>query len=166
MSKSLIVEITGRRTCYFVSFAIAYVILITDRQKWQKIWLWIFLKANTKTSVWWKFQVLWPIQLKATALWLFVLFWKFARKSVLLLKFCQMREILKPQRVILVEIKVSQVGCFQNMGCWICYFVFFDISFIVFSRNFCQMVYEETILFQLKFQKSISRHSILQKINV
>ena len=35
---------------------------------------------------------------------------------------------------------------------------------LCFSQNFCQKVYEETILFQLKFQKSISRCSILQKI--
>ena len=34
------------------------------------------------------------------------------------------------------------------------------------ARDFCQKVYEETILFQLKFQKSISRCSILQKIKM
>ena len=34
------------------------------------------------------------------------------------------------------------------------------------ARDFCQKVYEETILFQLKFQKSISRCSILQKIRM
>ena len=68
-------------------------------------------------------------------------FLKFARKR-LLLKFCQMREILKPQYcwyfynvllwVILMEMKVSQADCFQITGRWICYSIFFDISFIVF----------------------------------
>ena len=36
----------------------------------------------------------------------------------------------------------------------------------MFSLDFCQKVYEETILFQLKFQKPISRYSILQKIKM
>ena len=68
-------------------------------------------------------------------------FLKFARKR-LLLKFCQIREILKPQYcwyfysvllwVILMEMKVSQADCFQITGRWICYSIFFDISFIVF----------------------------------
>ena len=68
-------------------------------------------------------------------------FLKFARKR-LLLKFCQMREILKPQYcwyfynvllwVILMEMKVSQADCFQITGRWICYSIFFDIPFIVF----------------------------------
>ena len=35
-----------------------------------------------------------------------------------------------------------------------------------FSRDFCQKVYEETILFQLKFQKSIPTCSILKKIRM
>ena len=49
-------------------------------------------------------------------------FFKFARKSVLLLTFCQMRGILKPWFcwyfwnlllwVVLMELNVSQVGCF------------------------------------------------------
>ena len=34
--------------------------------------------------------------------------------------------------VILMEMKVSQIGCFQITGRWICYSIFFDISFIVF----------------------------------
>ena len=69
-------------------------------------------------------------------------FLKFEQKSILLLKFCQMREILKPQFcsyfknvllwVILMEMKVSQVGCVQIMDCWICYSILFDFSFIVF----------------------------------
>ena len=69
-------------------------------------------------------------------------FFKFARKSVFLFKFCQMREILKPQFlwyfenvllwVILMKMKVSQIGCFQITGRWICYSIFFDISFIMF----------------------------------
>ena len=43
---------------------------------------------------------------------------------------------------------------------------FFSISNLwYFSRDFCQKVYE-TILFQLKFQKPISRCSILQKIKM
>ena len=76
---------------------------------------------------------------ETTALWIF---FEIARKSVWLLKLCQMREILKPQFcwyfynvllwVILMEMKVSQVGCFQITGLWICYSIFSDISFIVF----------------------------------
>ena len=76
---------------------------------------------------------------ETTALWFF---FKFTRKSLLVLKFCQMRVILKPQfcwyfsyvllRVILMEMKVSQVGCFQITGLWICSSIFSDISFIVF----------------------------------
>ena len=34
--------------------------------------------------------------------------------------------------VILIEMKVSHVGCFQIVGRWICYSIFFDISFIFF----------------------------------
>ena len=34
------------------------------------------------------------------------------------------------------------------------------------SNKFCEKFYEETILFQLKFQKPISRCSILQKIKM
>ena len=77
-------------------------------------------------------------------------FLKFARKSLLLLKFCQMRETSKPQfslyfqnvllQVILMEIKVSQVGCLQVTGRWICCSIFFDISFIVFfTRLFSKL---------------------------
>ena len=77
---------------------------------------------------------------ETTILWIFFL--KFAQKSVLLLKFFQMREILKPQFcwyfwnvllwAILTEMKVSQVDCFQITGRWICYSIFSDISFKVF----------------------------------
>ena len=35
-----------------------------------------------------------------------------------------------------------------------------------FSRHFCQKVHKETIIFELKFQKSISRCSILEKIRM
>ena len=54
---------------------------------------------------------------------------------------------------------------FSNYGSLNMLFYFFDISFILwcFLRDFFQKVYE-TILFQLKFQKSISRYSILQKV--
>ena len=56
---------------------------------------------------------------------------------------------------------------FSNYGSLNMLFYFFDISFILwcFLRDFFQKVYE-TILFQLKFQKSISRYKILQKIRV
>ena len=54
----------------------------------------------------------------------------------------------------------------SNYSRWICYSIFFDISFIVFSRGFWQKVYEENIPFQLNFQKSISRCSILLKIRM
>ena len=65
-----------------------------------------------------------------------------------------------------MEMKVSQVGYFQITGCWICYCIFSDISFIVFFTRLCQKYYEETILFQLTFHKSISRCSILLKIKI
>ena len=71
--------------------------------------------------------------------------------------------------VILMEMKVSQVSCFQITGSWLCYSNFFDISFIVFFMRLLSKslwIYEETILFQLKFQKPISRCSILQKIRM
>ena len=63
-----------------------------------------------------------------------------------------------------MEMKVSQVGCFQITGHWICYYIFSDTSFI--EQDFCQKCYEETILFQLKFQKPILRCSILPKIKM
>ena len=62
--------------------------------------------------------------------------------------------------------KVSQARCFQITGHWKCYSIFFDISFIVFFTRLLSKVYEETFLFQLKFQKPISRCSILQKIRM
>ena len=58
--------------------------------------------------------------------------------------------------VILMEMKISHVR----------YSIFSISHLYCFSRDFCQKVYEETILFQLKFQKSISRCSILQKIRM
>ena len=64
--------------------------------------------------------------------------------------------------VILMEMRVSQVGCFQITGRWI----FLISNLKCFLRDFCQKVYEETIHFQLKFQKSISKCSILQKIKI
>ena len=65
-----------------------------------------------------------------------------------------------------MEMKVSQVGCFKLRV--VEYAIpFFSISHLLcFSRGFCQKVYEETIPFQLNFQKSISRCSILQKIRM
>ena len=45
-------------------------------------------------------------------------------------------------------------------------FHFFRHLIYCFSRGFCQKVHEETIPFQLNFQKSISRGSILQKIRM
>ena len=68
--------------------------------------------------------------------------------------------------VILMEMKISQIGCFQVTGRWICFSIFFDISFIVFFTRFLSKSLWKTILFQLKFQKSISRCSILQKIRM
>ena len=55
--------------CFFRSFVIFFflAILITDRPKWQKTLQYIFLKATTKTSVWWKFQVLWSTHHEMTS---------------------------------------------------------------------------------------------------
>ena len=71
----------------------------------------------------------------------FEFFLKFARKTLLLLKSCQMRKKLKPQFwwyfwnvllwVILMEMNVSQVGCFQITGRWICYSIFF--RYLIYS---------------------------------
>ena len=44
--------------------------------------------------------------------------------------------------------------------------IFWYLLYSVFLQGFCQKVYEETILFQLKFQKSIPKCSILQKISM
>ena len=67
--------------------------------------------------------------------------------------------------VVLMETKVSQVGCFQITGRWICYSNFFDISFIVFfTRLLSKSLW--TTPFRLNFQKSISRCSILRKIRM
>ena len=83
-----------------------------------------------------------------------------------------MREILKPQFcwyflnvllwVILMEIKVSQVGCFQITGCWKSYSIFFDISFIVTLSK----VLWRNHPFSAQISKSISICSILQKIKM
>ena len=66
-----------------------------------------------------------------------------------------------------MEMKVSQVGCFQITGRWICYSIFFDISFIVFfTRLLWKSLWRNFLfLFQLKFLKSMSRCSILQNIS-
>ena len=104
-------------------------------------------------------------------------FFKFRRKSVLLLKFCQKREILNPQFcwyflnvflwIILMEMKVSQAGYFQITGCWIRFSILLNISFIViFTTLSSKGSLRFIILFELKFQKSISRCSILQKISM
>ena len=56
---------------------------------------------------------------------------------------------------------------FSNYGLLNILFHVFSISHLkCFSRHFCQKVYEETFLFQLKFNKSISRCSIFQKIRM
>ena len=56
---------------------------------------------------------------------------------------------------------------FSNYGLLNKLFHFFSTSHLYcFSRHFCQKVHKETILFELKFQKSISRCSILQKIRM
>ena len=108
---------------------------------------------------------------------IFFFFLKFARKSVLLLIFCQIREILKPQfcwyfwnvllSVILKEMKVSQVG-YSNYGlfsnyCWICYSIFL---FIVFFTALFSRVLWRKYHFSAQISKSISRYSILQKIGM
>ena len=65
--------------------------------------------------------------------------------------------------VILMEMKVSQVGCFQIRSHWICYSIILISHLSCFSQDFCKNNYEETVFFFFKFQKSISRCSILQK---
>ena len=80
--------------------------------------------------------------------------------------------------ILLILLKCIFVGCFNgnesftgrlfsNYGPLNMLFHFFSISRLYcFSKDFCQKVYEEIILFQLKFQKPISRCSILQKIKM
>ena len=53
--------------------------------------------------------------------------------------------------------KVSQVGCFP---------LFWISHLQCFSRHFCQNVHKETILFELTFQKSFLRCSLLQRIRM
>ena len=69
--------------------------------------------------------------------------------------------------VILVNMKFSQEGCFQIRGRFEYAIPFFSTSHLqCFSQDYCQNVYEDTILFQLKFQKFISSCSTLQKIRM
>ena len=99
---------------------------------------------------------------ETTALWIFL---KLARKSLLLLKFCQMKEILKPQFwshfwnvflwVVLMKMKVSQVRCFQIMDRWICYFIFFYVSFIVFLAGLLSKSLWRSYLFSAQISKNL-----------
>ena len=85
---------------------------------------------------------------------------------------------IKTPILLMLHFRVSVVGysngnesstgrIFSNCGLLNLLFQFFSISHLeCFSQDFCQKVYEETILFHLKFQKSISRYSILQKIRI
>ena len=80
--------------------------------------------------------------------------------------------------ILLRLLKYIVVGCstgnqiftgmlISNYGPLNMLFHFFLINHLkCFSRDFCQKVYEETILFQLKFQKSIPTCSILKKIRM
>ena len=112
--------------------------------KWHDIltyalWIWLFIFSNFQTTFvkhlmknltgfkiyfesthikFYRFINIYDLKFlnnEQSPLWIF---FKFARKSVVL--------------VILMEMKVSQVGCFQITGHWICYSIFCDISFIVF----------------------------------
>ena len=85
---------------------------------------------------------------------------------------------IKTPILLMLHFRVSVVGysngnesstgrIFSNCGLLNLLFQFFSISHLeCFSQDFCQKVYEETILFHLKFQKSISRYNILQKIRI
>ena len=80
--------------------------------------------------------------------------------------------------ILLILLKCTVVGysninktftgrLFSNYGLLNMLFHFFSISHLYcFSRDLYQKVYEETTLFQLKFQNPISRCSILQKIKM
>ena len=79
------------------------------------------------------------LDIETMTLWIF---FEICREKRFAFTFGQMREIWKPQFcwyfsdvllwVTLMEMKVSQVGCFQITGRWICCCIFSDIWFIVF----------------------------------
>ena len=88
---------------------------------------------------------------------------KLARKSLFLLKFCQIKEILKTQFcwhfwnvllwVILMEMKVSQVGGFQITSRWICYSIFFRyLTYSVFHETFVKKVMKKLLFFSSNFK--------------
>ena len=97
---------------------------------------------------------------ETTALWIFL---KICTESLLLLKFCQTREILKTQfcwyfqnvllYIILMEVKVSQEGCFQITSRWIYYSIFFDISLIVFFTRLLSKSLWRNYLFSAQISK-------------
>ena len=108
------------------------VFTITRLSNIQLLKFWLFNFSNFQTTF-----------LKSFMEKLFVL--NLHGRVFFFLKFCQMREILKPQfswyflyvlfRAILMEMKVLQVGCFQFTVCWICYSIFFDASFNLLSQG-------------------------------
>ena len=66
---------------------------------------------------------------------------------------------------ILMEMKVSQVGCFQITDRWICYSIFFDISFIVFHKAFVKKFLKKLSFFSSNF-KNLFQDELLQKIRM
>ena len=68
--------------------------------------------------------------------------------------------------VILMEVKVSQVACFQITSGWICYTISVDISFIVFVTRFLSKGLQRNYPFSTQIQNYISRCRILIKIRM
>ena len=109
--------------------------------------------------------------------WPFEFFWKFARSRLLLLRFCQMKEILKPQ-ILLILLKYIFVGysnanesfadrLFSNYGPLNILFHFFRyLIYSVFHKTFVKKFIKKLSFFSLNFKKSISRCSMLQKIRM
>ena len=65
-----------------------------------------------------------------------------------------------------MEIKVSQLGCFQITGRWICYSIFFDISFVVFFARLLSKSLWRNYPFSAQTSKIYFKIYYIQKIRM
>ena len=105
----------------------------------------------------------------------FFFFWNLQRRTFCFLNFVKWGNIKASILLILLKWIVLDYSngnesfsdrLFQITSRWIWYSIFFRylIYSVCFSWDFCQKTYEKTVLFQLQFQKSNSRCSMLLKI--
>ena len=142
--KKLCLWLPGRRTYNFWNSA--FLIFSTYKQLLSKSFWKNFKVSNKILKVlmklyWWSLTNIYDLKFSAMKQRPFEFFWSFHGRAFCFLNFVKWGK-LKPQFcwyfwnvllwVILMEMKVSQVGCFQITGRWICYSIFFDISFILF----------------------------------